>query len=128
MKSLGIIKNKDIFEVNLLELGLICANKLKLLICLICAYAIIVPGNISGDLSQYQYEIIELAFTNGFLKGMSIDEDIINELLKDKEKLNSFVRKAARDYMDKVVELNWSGPKERGVEKVKSKEKKSGKG
>ena len=122
MKTKGTIKNEDISQVSLLKLGLICANKLKLIICLICVYAIIFPGNISGDLSTYQYEIIELAFTNGFLKGMSIDDDLINELLKDKEKLNEFTRKAAREYMDTVVALNLTEEEEKGIEKSKKKE------
>lgn len=97
-------------------------NKAKLIVIFIFAYVVIIPGNISGDLSRFQYEVIELAYTNGFLKGMSIDDEIINELLKDKEKLNDFARKAAREYMDKVVELNQTGP----LKKEKSKKKKSG--
>lgn len=101
-------------------------SKLRLIICFICVYAIILPANISGELSKFQYDIIELAFTNGFLKGMSIDEDTIKELLKDKKSLNDFARKEAREYMDKVVALNLSGPKEKteGKELEKSKEKK----
>ena len=97
-------------------------SKLKLMVLFICAYAIITPTNISGELSRYQYEIIELAFTNGFLNGMSIDDDLINELLKDKEKLNEFTRKAAREYMDTVVALNLTEEEEKGIEKSKKKE------
>ena len=94
-------------------------SKLKLLICFICAYVIILPTNISGELSQFQYEVIELAFTNGFLKGMSVDDEIINELLKDREKLNEFAREAAHEYMNKVVALNLTDPE--GKEKPKEK-------
>jgi hypothetical protein len=98
-------------------------SKSKLTICLICIYAIILPTNISGDLSKFQYDIIELAYTNGFLRGMSIDEDTINELLKDKEKLNDFARKEAREYMDKVVALNQANPNLEEKETEKSKKK-----
>lgn len=96
-------------------------NKLKIIICLICLYGIIPPANISGELSKFQYDVIELAFTNGFLKGMSVDEEVINELMKDKKKLNEFARQAAHEYMDKVVALNLADPEEKG--KVKEKEK-----
>jgi hypothetical protein len=99
-------------------------SKLKIIICFICVFIAILPANISGELSKFQYDVIELAFTNGFLKGMSIDEDIINELLKDKKGLDDFTRKAAREYMDKVVKLNWPDHKEK--EKLKEKEKDPG--
>ena len=99
-------------------------NKVKIIVCLICLGAVMVPANISGELSGYQYEIIELAFSNGFLKGMSIDEDIIKELMKDKEKLNDFVREHAREYMDTVIALNMTDHEKRELEKEKSKEKK----
>ena len=95
-------------------------RRLKIIICAVCVYAVLLPVNISGELSKFQYDVIELAFTNGFLKGMSIDDKTINELLKDKKSLNDFARKAAREYMDTVVKLNSTGPKE----KEKSKEKK----
>ena len=95
-------------------------RRLKIIICAVCVYAVLLPVNISGELSKFQYDVIELAFTNGFLKGMSIDDKTINELLKDKKSLNEFARKAAREYMDAVVKLNSTGPKE----KEKSKEKK----
>ncbi len=96
-------------------------GKLKLVICSICVYAIILPANISGELSSYQYEIIELAYTNGFLHGMSIDDDIVDELLKDKGKLNDFARKEAREYMDTVIALNMTDQEKRELEKLKEK-------
>jgi hypothetical protein len=84
---------------------------------------LLLPTNISGELSKFQYDIIELAYTNGFLKGMSIDDEIIDELLKDNKRLNDFTRKAAREYMDTVVELNYDSQKE--MEKSKKKETES---
>ncbi len=92
-------------------------SKLKIIICSICAYAIILPTNISGEISKFQYDVIALAFTNGFLKGMSIDEKTISELLKDKQGLKDFARKAAREYMDTVVKLNSPDQKENSKEK-----------
>ena len=97
-------------------------KKLKILFCFICFYLLLLPSNISGELSRFQYDIIELAYTNGFLKGMSIDDEVIDELLKDKERLNDFVRKAARGYMDTVVELNHDSQKERDKSKKKETE------
>lgn len=100
-------------------------SKLKLILFFICIYAIIFPGNISGELSKFQYDVIELAFTNGFLRGMSIDEEIVKELLKDKQKLSDFARKEAHGYMNKVVQLNMSKQEKLMSEREeKSKEKK----
>ena len=91
---------------------------LKLFIAIgLCA--IIFPANISGGLSSFQYEVIELAFTNGFLKGMSIDDEVINELLNDKQKLKEFTSKAAREYMDVVVAMNSTGQKDKDKRKGK---------
>ncbi len=80
---------------------------------------IIFPANISGELSKFQYDVIELAFTNGFLKGMSIDDEVINELLKDKQKLKDFASKAAREYMDVVEKMNSTGQNDRDKNKGK---------
>ena len=99
-------------------------SKLKLIIFFIFIYAIIFPGNISGELSKFQYDVIELAFTNGFLRGMSIDEEIVKELLKDKQKLSDFAHKEARGYMDKVVQLNMTEQEKLLSEREESKEKK----
>jgi hypothetical protein len=101
-------------------------RKLKTSFCFICVYLLLLPSNISGELSRFQYDVIELAYTNGFLKGMSIDDETINELLKDKERLNNFTRKAAREYMDTVVELNYDSQKEMEKSKKKKTESSSG--
>ncbi len=103
-------------------------NNLKLTLFFICLFAIIFPGNISGELSKFQYDVIELAFTNGFLRGMSIDEEIVQELLKDKQKLSDFARKEAQGYMDKVVQLNMTEQEKiLSVKEEKSKKKKPAK-
>ena len=102
-------------------------SKLKLIICLIFVYAFIFPVNISGELSKFQYDVIELAYTNGFLRGMSIDDEIVKELLKDRQKLSDFARKEAGTYMDQVIQLNMTDQEQRRLAKEKSEKNKPAK-
>ena len=89
----------------------------KLFICIIIFYVLSLPANISAELSSGNYEIIKLAFMNGYIHCINVEIDTIEELKEDKDKMEAFVHNAMVEYMEKVVQLNYSDPRGKSEKK-----------
>lgn len=81
-------------------------SKLKLCVCFAALFLLIFPANISAELSSCNYEIIKVAFSNGYIQGLFVNPEIVKSLDGDIEKLKKLVQKASSEYMDIVVALN----------------------
>lgn len=51
-------------------------------------------------------KIIEIAFANGYVEAITLEEEEIRKLKNDKELLKASVREAAKAYLNKVAEMN----------------------
>jgi hypothetical protein len=69
------------------------------------------PSTLSAELSDFHYEIIQIAFMNGYVNALEPDLDTIKSLKENSDKLKKYSKLAANNYMKKVSELNWISPK-----------------
>ncbi len=81
-------------------------KNLKPIIVFIAVCMIIFPSSLSANLSDAQFEIIKIAFMNGYVNALKSDMDTIQALKLDEKKMEYFSRNAVENYMEKVTLLN----------------------
>ena len=64
------------------------------------------PSILSAELSNFHYEIIQIAFMNGYVDALEQDLDKIKSLKEDNDKLRRYTKLAVNKYMEKVSVLN----------------------
>ena len=64
------------------------------------------PSNMSGHLSKDDYEMIRMAFLNGYVRALNLDIEKIKSLKENADDLKRFVLSEAEKYMKEVSELN----------------------
>ncbi|MGD9159167.1 MAG: hypothetical protein PVG39_12220 [Desulfobacteraceae bacterium] len=84
-------------------------KKIKLLSAFVISFLIIFPSTLSAELTSAQFEIIKVAYMNGYTNAIQNDLETIMFMKKDHEKLKKHARVAVNDYMEKVSELNQGG-------------------
>ena len=84
-------------------------GKIKLLSAFVIAFLIIFPSTLSAELTTAQFEIIRIAYMNGYSNAIQNDLETIMFMKKDQEKLKKHARGAVNDYMEKVSALNQDG-------------------
>jgi len=85
-------------------------SRIKLFIGIVIIYIFLLPSTISAELSDYQFEIIRVAFTNGYTNVFEVDIETIKALREDNKKIKKFSQLAAKKYMEKVCVMNQSDP------------------
>ena len=68
------------------------------------------PSTLSAELSDFNYQIIQIAFMNGYINALEPDLDTIKSLKGNSDKLEEYSKLAANKYMKKVYELNRISP------------------
>ena len=81
-------------------------GKIKLLIVFVIAFYIIFPSGLSAELSTAQFEIIKIAYVNGYASALKTDLEIIKALKEDQAQLKKHAQAAVNGYMAKVSVLN----------------------
>ena len=71
------------------------------------------PSILSAELSNFHYEIIQIAFMNGYINALEPDIDTIKSLKENSERMREYTQLAVNRYMKKVAELNRTNPKNR---------------
>ena len=66
----------------------------------------LVPSYLSADLTKTDYEMIRVAFMNGYIRALRLDVERIQALKRSEEDLRKFVILQADRYMEEVVDLN----------------------
>ncbi len=79
---------------------------LKSIALLIMAYMLIFPTQLSAEISPSQFEIIKIAFMNGYVNALKGDINTIMALQQDQKKLKEFSTAAVESYMEKVSLMN----------------------
>jgi hypothetical protein len=65
---------------------------------------------LAAGLSDFHYEIIQIAFMNGYANALEPDLDTIKSLKENSNKLKEYSKLAVNQYMKKVYELNRISP------------------
>jgi hypothetical protein len=79
----------------------------NILVCLIIIGSLLLfPSNMSGHLSKDDYEMIRLAFLNGYVRALNLDIEKIKSLKGNANDLKRFVLSEAEKYMKEVSDLN----------------------
>lgn len=86
-------------------------KNLNLTALFIAACLIVLPSSLSAELSGSQFEIIKIAFMNGYTNAIQGNIETILALKQDQEKLRKYSRIAVNRYMEKVALLNQDGQK-----------------
>jgi len=81
-------------------------RSLKIILLLIIGFMVVFPTSLSAELSTAQFEIIKIAFMNGYSNAVQADINTIKVLQQDQEKLKKFSQVAVDKYMQKVTLLN----------------------
>ena len=81
-------------------------KNLKLIIVFLITCMIVLPSSLSAELSDAQFEIIKIAFMNGYVNALKSDINTIQALKQDQKKMKYFSRNAVDNYMEKVTLLN----------------------
>ena len=81
-------------------------GKIKLLTVFVIAFLIIFPSALSAELSTAQFEIIRIAYMNGYSNAMQADLDTIRALKEDQTKLKKSAQLAVNGYMEQVRIMN----------------------
>ncbi len=81
-------------------------KSLKIILLLIIGYMVVFPSSLSAELSTAQFEIIRIAFMNGYANAVRADLNTIKVLKQDQAKLEKFSRVAVNRYMERVTLLN----------------------
>jgi hypothetical protein len=66
----------------------------------------LLPSYLSADLTKTDYEMIRVAFMNGYIRALRLDVERIQALKRSEEDLRKFVILQADRYMEEVVNLN----------------------
>lgn len=90
----------------------------KIILLMIIGYVIIFPTSLSAELSDSQFEIIKIAYLNGYANAIEADLSTIKALKQDQEKLKKFSQVAVNEYMEKVTLLNKGD--QRGINQEKA--------
>jgi hypothetical protein len=93
-------------------------KNIKMTALFVIACMIVLPSTLSAELSGAHFEIIKIAYTNGYVNAISSDINTIQALKVDKNKLRQFSSRAVDNYMERVTILNLDN-------RVKKKKKKS---
>ena len=64
------------------------------------------PSTLPAELSNYNYEIIQIAFMNGYVSALEPDLETIKLIKENKAKLKIYSNLAVSRYMKKVSDLN----------------------
>ena len=64
------------------------------------------PSNINGYLPKDDYEMIRMAFLNGYVGALNLDIEKIKSLKEHTVRLKRFVLSEAEKYMKEVSDLN----------------------
>jgi hypothetical protein len=79
---------------------------LKSIALLIIMYVLIFPTPLSAEISPSQFEIIKVAFMNGYVNAIKGDIETIIALQQDQKKLQEYSSMAVNNYMEKVTLIN----------------------
>ena len=64
------------------------------------------PSFISAELTNFNAEIIKIAFLNGYVNALDADIETIKNIKEDKNKMKKYSDIAVKNYLAKVNELN----------------------
>ena len=64
------------------------------------------PSTLPAELSSYNYEIIQIAFMNGYVNALETDLETIKSLKENRAKMRIYSNLAVSRYMQKVSDLN----------------------
>ncbi|MGD9159166.1 MAG: hypothetical protein PVG39_12215 [Desulfobacteraceae bacterium] len=81
-------------------------RSMKIIILLIIGYMIIFPSSLSAELSEAQFEIIKIAYMNGYANAIKADLNTIKILKQDSKKLKEFSQISVDRYIERVAFLN----------------------
>ena len=87
-------------------------RSLRIILLMIIGYLVIFPSSLSAELTTTQFEIIKIAYMNGYANAIQSDINTIKALKKDQAKLKKFSQVAVNRYMEKVTLLNQDDQKE----------------
>lgn len=93
-------------------------KSLKVILILIIGYLAIFPSSLSAGLSTAQFEIIKIAYMNGYSNAIQADLNTIKMLKRNKEELKRVSQISVDKYMERVTLLNKEG--QRGVNEKKA--------
>ena len=81
---------------------------LKRMIIFSCIFSLflIFPSYFAAGLTKDEYEMMRVAFMNGYVRALRLDMDKIKALKKNKKDLRRFVLSQAERYMEEVANLN----------------------
>lgn len=72
---------------------------------------VLFPSMLSAELSNFQYEIIQIAFLNGYVNALEPDIETIKELKEHENELKKQSKIAAMRYMKDVFALSMPNKK-----------------
>jgi hypothetical protein len=81
-------------------------RKGKFVFAVIFGWLLFLPSNMSGQLSKNDYEMIRMAFLNGYVRALNLDIEKIKYLKGKADDLKRFVLAEAEEYMKEVSRLN----------------------
>jgi hypothetical protein len=110
---------RRISEKHMFKKGRAGMRSLKIILLLILGYMVIFPSSMSAELSTAQFEIIKIAYMNGYANAIQADLNTIKVLKQDQAKLKKFSQVAVNRYMEKVTLLNRDNTK--GINEKKPK-------
>lgn len=79
--------------------------KIMIFSCIISLF-LLFPSYLAADLAEDEYEMMRVAFMNGYVRALRLDIETIQSLKGNKEELKKFVISEADRYMEKVLNLN----------------------
>ena len=68
--------------------------------------ALVFPTYLSAELTNFDYEIIKVAFLNGYVLALDTDLTTIKSLKDNRQKMEKYSSIVADNYMKKVYNLN----------------------
>ena len=77
-----------------------------LVLAVIFGSVLLFTSNMSGHLSKDDYEMIRMAFLNGYVRALNLDMEKIKSLKGNVNDLKRFVLSEAEKYMKEVSVLN----------------------
>ena len=81
---------------------------LKRMIIFSCIFSLflIFPSYFAAGLTKDEYEMMRVAFMNGYVRALRLDIETIQSLKRNKKELKKFVISEADRYMKEVLNLN----------------------
>lgn len=90
-------------------------SKIRIFIAVAVTYMLLLPSGLSAGLTDNQYEIIRVAFMNGYINAISADIETLKDLKEDKAKMKKFSELAVKKYLDKVWKMNNNEEKKKSI-------------